>query len=302
MDLAVAYRQCTVLARKHYENFPVGRFVRKEFAPHIHAIYAFARLADDLADEGYDLPYDFGDGQPRQLTSNERLRRLDQWEEALFYPEAFPDHPVVVALTHTIAQCKLPLGLFLDLLSAFRQDVQKRRYENFAEVLDYCRRSANPIGRLVLLVHGIRDVPLLEESDAICTALQLTNFWQDLAIDIRKDRIYLPRQEMEEFDVAESELRAGVATPGLRKLLALQVERTILLFARGEPLPQALPWPLSLEIRLTCLGGRKILEKIVDQQFDTLSRRPRLSSRDLAGLLTHALFDGMSRFRSPSFP
>jgi squalene synthase HpnC len=292
MELHTAYQRCTLLARKHYENFPVGRFVPRELARHIHAIYAFARLADDIADEGYEAPFCFadGDGVPRKLTQEERLERLDRWEQALYHPERFPEDPVAQALAHTIATLELSKSLFSDLLSAFRQDVLLRRYQTFDQVLDYCRRSANPIGRLVLLVHGIKSPVLMEKSDAICTALQLTNFWQDLAVDIRKDRIYLPQEEMQKFGVTEEDLQGRSASYSLRRLLALQVERTFLLFGAGEDLPRLLPWPLSLEIQITCLGGRRILEKIVDQKYDTLARRPRLRSPELPGLLLNALF------------
>ncbi len=179
-----AYAYCTDLARRHYENFPVGRLVPKQLAPHVHAVYAFARHADDLADEGYAEGFDFRDKELRgtvyQPTQQERLNALHHWEVELTGPEMPGLHPILVATRATIRALDLPVSLFTDLLSAFRQDVVKTRYKDHAEVLDYCRRSANPVGRLVLLLHGHREEEKMAASDAICTALQLANFWQDV--------------------------------------------------------------------------------------------------------------------------
>ncbi|VVM05301.1 15-cis-phytoene synthase [Methylacidimicrobium cyclopophantes] len=294
MTLETAYAACRRIAR-HYENFPVGLLISPPLRPHIHAIYAFARLADDIADEGYD-------GSPAgpippERTVPGRLAALRHFEEALRNPEDAAEEPVFVALHDTIRRFDLPIQLFLDLLSAFAQDVEKRRYASFAEVSDYCRRSANPIGRLVLLIHGQRREEQLAASDSICTALQVTNFWQDLSVDLLKDRIYLPEDEMAEFGVSEESLFARCAGPAFRRLLAMEVERAFRLFDGGYGLMKTLSSPLRWEIELTWHSGRRILEKIVDLAFDTLHYRPTLGVLDAPTLLAKAFFrirDGSS--------
>ncbi len=287
MTLDEAYAHCTELAHTHYENFPVGRLVPAGLARHVHAVYAFARHTDDLADEGYASAHDFGERglATFQPTPEERLAALRKWEADLLNPPAEGDSPILIAVRNTIRELDLPLSLFTDLLSAFQQDVVKARYGNYAEVLDYCRRSANPIGRLVLLLHGHRENEKLLASDAICTALQLANFWQDVSVDLLKDRVYLPQEEMAAHGVTIDDLKEGRATSGFRHLIEMQVERTRRLFALGEGLSRELPWPLSWEIRLTWLGGSRILDKIVDLNYDTLHERPKLSKLDLPLLL-----------------
>jgi squalene synthase HpnC len=285
MKVEEAYAQCTEMARTHYENFPVGRFVPKPLQHHVHAVYAFARHADDLADEGYDRTQP--DGSPL-LTEQARLDALNDWERQLTAPQTAKTHPIFIALHQTIKDLDLPLSLFTDLISAFKQDVVKRRYADFPEVLDYCRRSANPIGRLVLLLHGERDSRRHELSDHICTALQLANFWQDVAVDLGKDRIYLPVDDQKKFGVSEADLFAHNASDAYRRLLRFQVDRTQELFNRGEPLSRLLPGTLGWEIRLTWLGGTTILRKIEDQHYDTLSQRPKLAKRDFLSLLGQA--------------
>ena len=288
-NVAAAYEACTRLARTHYENFPVGRLVPKAMQRHVHAIYAFARYADDLADEGYAGSERNG-GARDVMTPQERLGALDDWERQLLSPARTPDlHFIFVALHETIRELDLPMSLFTDLLSAFKQDVVKSRYANFAEVLDYCCRSANPIGRLVLLLHSVRDEDLHLLSDHICTGLQLANFWQDVAVDLDKDRIYLPADERDKFGVTEEELRARRADDRYRALLKFQVERTQTIFDQGEPLTHKLSGFLRLEIRLTWLGGTKILRKIEAQNYDTLTRRPKITRADMAVLFCRAL-------------
>jgi phytoene synthase len=192
--------------------------------------------------------------------------------------------------TLTIKQFDLPPQLFYDLLSAFEQDIMKRRYANFAEVLDYCVRSANPVGRLVLLLHGYRDGQRFAWSDAICTALQLANFWQDVAVDLVKDRIYLPEDDRQRFNVSEEQLFALTVTPAYRELLKFQVDRAQKIFDEGKPLPKSLRGLLSLEISLTWHGGTTILQKIRCQNYDTLTKRPKLTKWDLPALLLKGLF------------
>src|SRR5471030_2222729 len=217
--IADAYEACTQIARAHYENFPVGRLVPKEMQPHVHAVYAFARYADDLADEGY-AGSGKAEGKRDVMTPEERLAALDDWERQLCSPPGTPGlHFIFIALHETIRELDLPRGLFTDLLSAFKQDVVKNRYANFDEVLDYCRRSANPVGRLVLLLHGKREEELHLLADHICTGLQLANFWQDVGVDLEKDRMYLPEVVLDTSGVTEKSLFARRADDNYRRLL-----------------------------------------------------------------------------------
>ena len=290
------YEACTKLAREHYENFPVGRLVPKKLRPHVHAVYAFARVADDLADEGYADPriHDTTTSAPTEAERLTVFRAYRQaWQNALAEKSYDPQYEwIFTPLLRTKAEFNLPDSLFLDLLSAFEQDIVKRRYEDFPSVLDYCRRSANPIGRLVLLLHGHREEELAKLSDHICTALQLANFWQDVSVDLGKDRIYIPQVDLRRFDVPEADLFAGKATPNFRNCLRYQVERAWDLFREGEPLSSRLKRPLSWEIRLTWLGGTRILEKIEAQKYDTLGRRPEVSKFDFLTLGLQAFFGG----------
>jgi phytoene synthase len=288
--IAEAYAACTRMAREHYENFPVGRLVPKKMQPHVHAVYAFARYADDLADEGYAGAEAKARGEHDVMTPEGRLARLDDWERQLLSPPGTPGlHFIFVALHETIRELDLPTSLFTNLLSAFKQDVVKRRYADFAEVLDYCRRSANPVGRLVLLLHGIRDEARHVLSDRICTGLQLANFWQDVGVDLDKDRIYLPQDERDKFGVTENTLLARQAGADYRKLLQFQVERTQQIFDEGRPLSRQLHGLLRLEIRLTWLGGTTILRKIEALDYDTLNHRPTVGKADMLLLLGRAL-------------
>jgi phytoene synthase len=292
-SIAQAYALCTALAEAHYENFPVGRLMPAAIRPHVHAVYAFARYADDLADEGYapDTP-GLENSKPTGVAlppknPEERVAALQDWQDELL--GSSPVHPYLVATRHTMQSLDLPSSLFTDLISAFQQDCVKRRYTDHAEVLDYCRRSANPIGRLVLYLNGFRDSTRLTLSDHICTGLQLANFWQDVAVDIKKDRIYLPENERAAFGVSEDQLADRRCTPEFRRLLRLQVERTRAIFAAGEALPGLLPGLLKWEIRLTWLGGSAILDKIEWQNFDSLSARPRLTKVDLLPLMLQTI-------------
>lgn len=279
---AEAFAYCERLAREHYENFPVGSLlVPQARRKHVYSIYAFARTADDFADEGYD---------DASLTQVSRLRSLAEWEAQLaacYRGEA--THPVFVALAATVKELQLPEELFLDLLSAFKQDVVKHRYADFAEVLDYCRRSANPVGRLILRLFDYRNDHLDELSDALCTALQLANFWQDVAVDIQKDRVYLPQDELRQYGVSLDDLRAPQGSAAFCRLLKYQVERTRELFIRGKALPDLVSGRLALELRLTWHGGMRILELIERQAYDTLHARPKLTGFDKAVLLSRAL-------------
>ena len=290
------YEACSKLAREHYENFPVGRLVPKKLRPHVHAVYAFARVADDLADEGYADPRQ-KDPDSKAPTQAQRLAVFESYQEA--WQQALKGEPydpqyqwIFDPLQKTKAELNLPDSLFTDLLSAFAQDIVQRRYETYPDVLDYCRRSANPIGRLVLLIHGERSVELAQLSDHVCTGLQLANFWQDISVDLGKDRIYLPQFDMRRLGVTDQELFEGRATPNFRNCLRYQCERTWALFREGESLPRHLPRPLSWEIRLTWLGGTEILKKIEAQSYDTLTARPKVSKLDFLRLGIQSFFGG----------
>ena len=290
------YAACTQLAQSHYENFPVGRLVPKNLRHHVHAVYAFARVADDLADEGYADPRH---KSPLQSAPSEaqRLHIFRQYRQAwqnaqqgLPYDRTYAW--IFAPLQKTQAELNLPESLFSDLLSAFEQDIVQRRYQSFSDVLDYCRRSANPIGRLVLLIHGERSGELAQLSDHICTALQLANFWQDVSVDLGKDRIYLPLDDLPRFGVTEQDLFAGKVTPNFCNLLRYQSERAWEFFHQGEPLTHRLKRPLSWEIRLTWLGGTEILRKIERQNYDTLTHRPVVRKLDFIRLGIQAFFGG----------
>jgi squalene synthase HpnC len=280
-----AYAACLRDARTHYENFPVASlFVPPDMRPHIAAVYAFARAADDFADEG-------------QLDAAERVALLDGWLDRLRHaagatqpgPAARPGEPahapaIFVALGHSITTLRLPVSLFEDLLSAFRQDVSVTRYERWPDVFDYCRRSANPVGRLVLRIAGRADEQLDRWSDAICTALQLTNFWQDLHIDYRRGRIYLPDEERRAHGAREEDLAAARVTFAWQHALRAASRRTRDLFDAGRPLCDALRGRLRYELRATWLGGVRVLDALEHVNFDVVHARPRLGPADAASI------------------
>ncbi|HEX4947296.1 MAG TPA: squalene synthase HpnC [Blastocatellia bacterium] len=280
-EIKDAFAFCEQMARTHYENFPVGSLlIPKDLRKHVYSIYAFARTADDFADEGYGTA----------TTRDERLHLLDEWEfqlESCY--RGIASHPIFIALAETVRALQLPIELFRDLLSAFRQDVVQARYGDFEAVLDYCRRSANPIGRLILLLFGYRDEHLHHLSDYICTALQLANFWQDVAVDLEKDRVYLPAEDLWRFDYGEEELFAREYNERYAALLKFQVDRTWQLFGYGKPLPKLVRGRLSWELSLTWHGGTRILELIERNGYDTLSKRPKITKWDKIVLLTRAI-------------
>lgn len=288
MNSAEAYARCTALAKSHYENFPVGKLVSKKLRLHVHAIYAFARVADDLADEGYDQKDGVMPLTPEQRT--EALVRYEGQLDAALKGEPLEKETewIFLPLANTAKECDLPGSLFHDLLSAFQQDVVKQRYATFDELLDYSRRSANPIGRLLLYLHDYRREEESRLSDFICTALQLANFWQDVSVDLIKDRIYLPQEDMQKFGVSEEQLFEKRADDAFCQCLELQVKRTWELFHRGSSLPRRLKKGLGWEIRLTWLGGTTILKKVEKQNYDTLTRRPKLTKWDMLRLLPWA--------------
>jgi phytoene synthase len=286
--LSDAYACCERLAGEHYENFPVAsRLLPAAMRPHIAAIYAFARRADDFADEpGRDAA--------------ERLRLLDGWGERLggAYGGQTPasgagqtpsDDLIFYALKNTIREHALPRSLFEDLVSAFRQDVGTTRYATWTEVLDYCRRSANPVGRLLLRVAGCDDPRVDAQSDAVCTALQLTNFWQDLAVDWTRGRLYVPLEDRDRAGARDADLDAARMTPEWQAALGAVALRTRDLFDAGRPVCDAVRGRLRWELRLTWLGGSRILDKLDAIAFDVFSHRPTLGAADVPALLWNAV-------------
>ena len=286
MNIREAYASCERFARTHYENFPVAsRILPRRMRTHIAAIYAFARTADDFADEG-------------TRPAGERLQDLDRWSarlQACAGGRAPADDPIFLALGQTIGDCALPVSLFEDLLSAFRQDVTTARYRTWDDVLDYSRRSANPVGRLVLRVAGHASDELDAASDAVCTALQLTNFWQDLERDWLKGRLYVPLADASAHGADHADLDLRRLTPAWRSVMTELGARTRALFDAGRPVCDAVPGRLGFELRLTWLGGRRILDALDASGFDVFDRRPALGTRDVPGLMWHALTWGRSR-------
>jgi phytoene synthase len=270
--LDAAYDHCLRIARGHYENFPVASLaVPARLRRHVCAVYAFARAADDFADE--------------PAYEGRRLEHLDAWEAQLDRAlEGTTSHPVFLALGDTIRRFDLPDRLFRDLLDAFRQDCRVRRYARFDDLLDYSRRSANPVGRLVLLLFGEREEGAALRSDAVCTALQLTNFWQDVAVDLEKDRIYLPGEDRARYGVTEASLRDGRVDEGFRAMMADLCTRTRALYAEGAPLLDAVSGRLRLELRLVHAGGMRILHRLERGGYDVFRRRPKLGPADWAAI------------------
>ena len=268
------------MAVNHYENFPVASvLLPARLRRPVELIYAFARQADDFADEG-DWP------------ASVRLANLAQFDLQLDRIEsgATPSIPLFMDLAGIIREFDLPVGLFRDLLSAFSQDVVKTRYADFAEVMDYCRRSANPIGRLLLHLYHATDARSLAWSDDICSSLQLINFWQDVEIDFRKDRIYLPADEMAEYAVTETQIANRNAESNWRDLMSFQIDRTRRMLLTGAPLGRTLPGRIGLELRMIVMGGNRILEKLQASGGDVFRHRPVLRSPDWVLMLYRSVF------------
>ena len=273
-ELRAAYDACRQLAHTHYENFPVASWLLPAtLRPHVAAIYAFARSADDFADE------------PGRST-DERLRLLAEWRHRLHGLETSSREPatdgaaIFLALHDTIERFALPLQLFDDLLDAFTQDVTKTRYASWSEVFDYCRRSADPVGRLVLRLSGYRDEALDRASDAVCTALQLTNFWQDLAVDWSRGRLYVPEETLRHHGADLSGLAAARMTPEWVAAMHECCARTGALFEAGRAVCDGVRGRLRYELRATWLGGTRILHRLERSGFDVFTRRPSLGTAD----------------------
>lgn len=268
-----AYEYCARLARSHYENFIVASWLMpREMRRHMYAIYAYARIADDFADEEHDLA------------------KLDQWEHELDLAYAgTPRHPVFVALTDTVRRFDIPRQPFADLLQAFRSDVDFKGFETMDDLLGYARYSANPVGRLVLYLFGFGDMARQQLSDRICSGLQLANFWQDIAVDLTKGRVYLPRQELARFGYSIDELRAGLVNASFITLMRHEVEFARDLLTSGAALHKLAGGRLGRDILMFAGGGLAILRAIEAAGYDVFRRRPELHKLDYLRLGWHAL-------------
>lgn len=263
----------------HYENFPVASILLpSHLRPAVKTIYAFARSADDLADEG--------DAAPQVRLDALEAYRQDLNRIAAGEP---PRHPILVQLANVIRQYQLPLQPFHDLLSAFSQDVVTTRYVSFSDLTDYCRRSANPVGTLMLHLYGEATPSNLRDSDAVCSALQLINFLQDVAIDWQKKRIYLPQDDLARFDVTEHQIARADTDLRWRRLMAFETERARALMLSGAPLACRLTGRIGWELRLIVQGGLRILRRIETADYDVFRKRPRLGATDWLAVGANAL-------------
>lgn len=282
-SLEEAQAYCKRLVESHYENFHVASwFLPKRLRPHFQSIYAYCRISDDLGDEVGN--------------SEQSLALLDLWGDELdaCYETSGgreAQHPVFVALAETIAACEIPKEPFADLLTAFRQDQTVTRFNSMADVLEYCRYSANPVGHLVLYAGGYRDPEMFRLSNFTCSALQLANFWQDVRVDYGKGRIYIPREDMSRFGVAEETIASGRMTAEFRELMSYEVNEARSMFAAGAPLISMVDRELAVDLDLFTRGGLEILNAIEAQDYDVLRARPAISKWRKARLLIGALSD-----------
>jgi squalene synthase HpnC len=267
------------VAVDHYENFPVASILlpRRLRRP-VALIYRFAREADDFADEG-DAPEA---ERLAQLASFSReLQRLERHEP--------PGIPWFSELAEIISEYRLPIDAFHDLLSAFAQDVTTKRYATYADVLDYCHRSADPVGRLLLVLYGAASEKNIAYSNAICSSLQLINFWQDVAIDWRKDRVYFPQDEMQRYGITENQIANGDTSGNWSAFMTFQVQRSRELLYSGKPLGHILTGRIGLEMRTIIAGGDRILSKIAAVDGDVFRHRPVLTRPDWVLMLAKSL-------------
>lgn len=262
----------------HYENFPVASFLLPaRLREPVAAIYGFARSADDIADEG-------------ALTDQERLDGLDRYRAELDAIETGrpTQDPVFLRLRPAIAEHRLPLSLFRDLLDAFSQDVVKKRYADFGELMGYCRRSADPVGRLLLHLYGAGNPKSQSLSDGVCSSLQLINHWQDIAIDWQKGRVYLPQDELVRFGIAETQIAEGRWDAAWAAMMDFQIDRARSMMVSGSPLVHELPGRIGFELRLIVASGLRMLDKLQRVRGDVFRRRPVIGKRDWPAILLHA--------------
>ncbi len=273
-----AYESALRFAGSHYENFPVVTFlIPAKLRKHVAIIYWFARTADDIADEGI-------------MSVEERLKRLNDFEadfNRMLEGKYSSDYQE--ALHQTIEERDLNPVHFTNLIKAFRQDITKKEYENFEELLDYCANSANPVGRLILELHSVRNKEASLYSDKICTALQITNFLQDVAVDYKKRRIYLPQDELKEYGIDENMFAESKINLNFKRLIVFNINQTQLMFDQGRNLLKFLSGRLKYEIKWTILGGEAILKKIRLNDYNVFIR-PHLTKKDLINLLVKSLY------------
>jgi len=273
-----AFAYCEQMTRTHYENFPVASLlIPKRQRPYVAAIYAFARTADDFADEG-------------TVSAEERLGRLDEWEfqlDASYRGDA--KDPVFIALAETAARTGIPKAPLSELLTAFRMDVTANRFETFQDLLSYCKYSANPVGRLVLHLFNQARPETIALSDSICTGLQLANFWQDVSVDWKKGRLYLPLEDLRQFGYTESQIAEGFFDDHFRALMKFQVLRARDFLLAGMSLPGMVGLRLRCELALTIRGGLGILQRIEAAGYDVLHQRPAFRTADKARIVLEAI-------------
>lgn len=277
-----SYEFCKNLAVSHYENFPVGSFlIPKDKRQYVYSIYAFARMADDIADSNE--------------SSYDKFHKLSELKDQLEYAVKNEydridndNKKFLVALSHTIKTLNIPVEEFNDLLTAFMQDAIKSRYERFDELIEYSRFSANPIGHLILILFGYtqeKDEKLFKHSDNICTALQLTNFWQDVSIDLKIDRVYIPEDVMKQHEYEYDSLMLGREDKRFKNMMKDLIERTRVIFNEGKSLIDNVSGRLKWELKLTYAGGNQILDKIEKIDYNVLTQRVKLSKTDFIKLL-----------------
>ena len=266
IPLHLAYQACEAIARIHYENFPVAsRLLNRDRRHALAAIYSYARLADNIADS--------------ERPTTERLRALDQFERDFMRAlEGEPPNPILVALADSIERHALPSEPFLDLIEAFRMDARDATFATWDDLLGYCRGSANSIGRLVLALHQVDDAVAARESDDVCTALQLTNFWQDLGRDLGRGRLFVPLEDLARFGVPRDELGAAARREAVTRLIEHECRATEELFQRGRGITRRVPFGLSVQLRATLLGGREILRAVVRRGQGVLADRPTVGA------------------------
>jgi squalene synthase HpnC len=278
LELSACYRYCEAVARSRHHNFPVAsRFVPSQLRKHIWAVYAFARAADDFADEAQ--------------YEGRRAIELDRWEEHLedcFHGET-PQHPVFVALDDTIRRFDLPITPFTSLITGFRSDLENQTFGSFQELLGYTSLAAEPVGQLVLYLSGFRDLTLLRGASELATALALCKFWQDLRDDLQRGRLYMPTEDLTHFGVTREAMAAGQPESGFADLLRYLVLRTQAVFARARPMVESVGDDIAVEMAIAWHGGGRILEKIAALGPDLLRGRPRLHSGDKALVVSRAI-------------
>ena len=277
IPLHLAYQACEAIARTHYENFPVAsRLLRRDRRQALAAIYSFARLADNIADS--------------ERPTAERIRGLDQFESDFMRAlDGEPPNPILVALADSIDRHALPAEPFLDLIEAFRMDARDATFATWDDLLAYCRGSANTVGRLVLALHEIDDAAALRESDDVCTALQLTNFWQDIGRDLARGRLFVPLEDLARFGVPRDEITAPIRRESVTRLIEHECRATEEMFERGRGITRRVPFGLAVQLRATLLGGRAILDAVIRRGQAVLEDRPTVGGLARARIAVLAL-------------